>query len=140
MRRRGYERERFGAPPGRHGREQKGLEGIIVSKEDIADIIGGNSDKLVQHAETLGRNLKAVSSSQVRNIFNYVASMPKYDKFRLDTLRPKVAYVASKEGGLRSLRGVLEQAIPLVKDEQSFQNFRAFMEAILAYHKAYRGD
>jgi CRISPR type III-A-associated protein Csm2 len=126
---RGYERERF-----RTQRRERGE--WRISSGDISNIISGDSDKLVRHAEDLGRSLKGVSASQIRNIFNYVDSMPKYDKFRLDTLRPKVAYAASKERGLRDFCEVLDQAIPLVRDEETFKNFRAFLEAILAYHKA----
>lgn len=121
-------------------------------KNDIPDILSGNEEKLVKDAEDFGRYLgkEGLSTSQVRNIFSDIKKMDSFERNRKDLilLRPKLAYVAGRHGKRRGrelfgaivdLQQVLDKCIQWVRDENSFQNFQNFFEAILAYHKFYGG-
>jgi CRISPR-associated protein Csm2 len=113
-------------------------------------VVEGNSKKLVEWAETVGKNLanSGLTTSQLRNVFGAVRQieMQGYSNLtqqrKLLLLKPKLAYIRGKESNrskqraLRDLEEVLSPAIELVEDEQRFRNFFDFFEAILAYHRA----
>lgn len=140
------------------------------TKEDLtAIIIDGNSEKLVEWAEKIGKYLsrdlprdQQLTTSQIRNFFGAVRKIqmdwPSADgggsgvalapragraqrAFLL--LKPKLAYAAARERrrGVEFLKDVLTQAIGDVgADRTRFENFVDFFEAILAYHRAYGGQ
>lgn len=116
---------------------------------------------LVDHAEDLGSRLKNanLTTSQIRALFGEVRqiqaqlSIGEQERARalrkLILLKPKMAYRARRERGrgVEELTSVLDPAIDLVVDgsdqeiqEQNFQRFVDFFEAILAYHKAAGGN
>lgn len=105
-----------------------------------------------------GRN--SLTNAQFRNFFSEVRRIQfkigtdkdSWDRNKADflLLRPKLAYaearvLSSKRGPekdkarIKDFRKVLEAAHSAVHDFQSFNNFLDFMEAIIAYHKAYGG-
>ncbi|GIV63108.1 MAG: hypothetical protein KatS3mg045_0447 [Bellilinea sp.] len=67
---------------------------------------------------------------------------------RLILLKPKMEYRARRERGqaVRALVDVLKPALdavtkaPVDKQDEYFNRFVEFFEAILAYHKAYGGN
>lgn len=123
----------------------------------------------MEWADRLGKDLQKqdLSTSQIRALFGEVRliqaqwSINRQRAFRrLVLLQPKMAYRARKERGravedlVRVLRPALEMVIkapPRPKGEKAplgslnnyqddnFQRFTEFFEAILAYHKAYGG-
>jgi len=118
------------------------------------------AETLVKEADGLGKKFKnqGMTTSQIRAIFNEVRqiqgmwdiSPESREKAlrRFILLKPKMAYRARKERGnaVRSLVEVLDPAADLViketvtkKQDDNFQRFVEFFEAILAYHKAYGG-
>ena len=133
-----------------------------LSPEDYAAIIErGDAQKLVAHAEAIGKYLAQVKlpSSQIRGIFgtvrriemNWEEGMPQEKRLwaqrELLLLKPKLAYQAARQRkqsggpGMELLKDVLSDAIERVgKDRERFQHFVDFFEAILAYHRAYGGD
>ena len=122
---------------------------------------------LVREAEKLGKKLEDqdLSTSQIRAIFGEVRQIQALWKKeeddkeksqlnrekalkRLILLKPKMAYRARKERGkaVADLVDVLDPAVNFViqeedqdKQDQHFERFMDFFEAILAYHKAHGG-
>ena len=108
-------------------------------------VITEGGEILVKKAEQLGKQLaRNLTTSQIRNIYGAVKKMQmkgQPDTHKLLMLKPKLAYAAKRHGGgVDTLKEVLTQAIDQVgDDQQKFNRFVDFFEAILAYHKAYDG-
>ena len=109
------------------------------------------AETMVKWAETIGQALsRQLATNQIRSIFGEVRTIE--GEWRVDSqrarrnlilLKPKMAYRARQERGtsVRDLVSVLLPAIDLVKGEDdNFQRFVEFFEAILAYHKAHGGS
>lgn len=126
------------------------------SKEDLRSIIqSDDAETLVRWADRLGRELaRNLSTSQIRGIFGTIRKIEmnwreEGDEARqmrarrdLLLLKPKLAYQAKKERGrgVKEFANVLLPAIDMVEnDTENFHRFVDFVEAILAYHKAYDG-
>ncbi len=117
---------------------------VEAVKGDLRDILAGDSQKLVEDAKKLGEYLaskrgrvKAMTTSQIRNIFSEVKAMRKFNKYEMDLLRPKLAYTARHEEVI-DLEKVLDDAIREVgNDEKKFERFKDFFEAVVAYHRRY---
>ena len=120
-------------------REENIVKNVI---EKLDSILNGDAEQLVETADKFGEHLSrgGLSTSQIRNIFNDVKKMNRYDKDKLNLLRPKIAYIAGRHGGMvKDLQRVLDNAIQKTNDEKKFNMFKEFFEAILAYHKYYGG-
>ena len=119
------------------------------------------AETLVKTADELGKDLQRqrLSTSQIRAIFGEVrqieAEWSMGNKQRSKALRklillkPKMAYRARRERSraVEALVNVLDPAVDLVvqgkdpkEQDDRFQRFVEFFEAILAYHKAYGGN
>lgn len=126
---------------GQHPRDNRSPAKVNLKPKVITE--GGKI--LVETAEKYGRKLaQSLTKSQIRNIYGAVKKMQmkgKLDTHKLLMLKPKLAYAAKRHGGgVNTLKDVLTQAIDLVgNDQQKFNRFVDFFEAILAYHKAYGG-
>lgn len=117
------------------------VEGI---KRELPSILAGDSEKLVENAERLGKHLsRRLSTSQIRSIFGEVKQMREYEEHRLNLLRPKMAYTAGRHRKtvreIVDLQEVLDECIKRTSSEKEFENFKNFFEAILAYHRYYGG-
>lgn len=90
-------------------------ENVIENvKRDLDSILDGDSEKLVNNAEKLGRHLGRVTrmtTSQIRNIYSDVKQMQKFNKYELNLLRPKMAYSARRNQPTQDLQIVLDLAI-----------------------------
>lgn len=120
---------------------------------NLSDILKGDKRKLVDTAEKFGKYLaeKQLSTSQIRNIFSETKRMKSYEENKNDLLllKPKLAYIAGRHGKrdksgkltgpVPDLARVLEKCIENIDDDDAFQNFKDFFEAILAYHRYYGG-
>jgi CRISPR-associated protein Csm2 len=132
------------------------LSSIKISEGDLKKIIQeGNTKLLVERAEQIGETLaRQLTTSQIRNIFGTVRQIEmswttqatederRWAARQLMLLKPKLAYQARRERGkgVEQLAGILVPAIDLVgEDQQRFQQFVDFFEAILAYHTAHGG-
>ncbi len=128
-----------------------------------------SGELLVREADRFGRILASkdldLSTSQIRSLFGEVrqiqgewavarqkgeaaAAERKKVLRRLILLKPKMEYRARRERGqaVRALVDVLKPALdavtqaPAEKQDEYFNRFVEFFEAILAYHKAYGGN
>ena len=118
-------------------------------------ITQGANKEMVAYAEEQGRYMATartekgesnLTSSQFRNIYGELKriQMGGFDSqsssFYL--LRPKVAYSYGRNKdnlGLKRFKEIFDLAVKSVSDAKTFNNFCMFMEAIIAYHRAYGG-
>ena len=124
------------------------------SPQELETIIRNptGAETLVSYANQIGKALaeQRLTTNQIRAIFGEVRRIEgdwKSNQERanrsLILLKPKMAYRARRESGqgVKNLVSVLDPAIDLVGgDEKNFTRFVDFLEAILAYHKAYGGN
>lgn len=149
--------------------QSKGSSIEHPTSQDLRTIITdpNGAEKLVEWASRLGKSLKelGLTTSQIRALFGEVRqiqaewSINRQRAFRrLVLLRPKMAYRARKERGkaVEELVSVLDPALEYVikapprpknqspgtgnNQDDNFQRFAEFFEAILAYHRAYGGQ
>lgn len=131
------------------------VDDVVVENvlKNIPDILEGDSKKLIENADALGEYLarNKLSTSQIRNIFNEIKLMKKFEECRdrLLLLKPKLAYLAGRHGkrtreglvgAVPDLVKVLSKCIDEIHNEQNFENFKQFFEAVLAYHRYYGGE
>ncbi len=107
-------------------------------------------EQSILYSEFLGRYLVFLdlSTSQIRNVYGEVMrlKMKGFSANELVLLKPRLAYTTERKGtdGSRKFREVIEKALDKViftkeKQEELFQNFANFFEAILAYHRSFGG-
>lgn len=130
----------------------------VPDKGTIERIITqGDPETLVKWAEDIGKAIaRQVTSSQLRNVFGTARQIQlrwpsDSDAAYRDAvlLRPKLGYFAKRERGrgMEDLRRILTPALEEMsrstdpKERQNrFNRFVEFLEAIVAYHKAYGGN
>ncbi|MDR1222284.1 MAG: type III-A CRISPR-associated protein Csm2 [Tannerella sp.] len=111
-------------------------------------IIKGVTKELVDYAKYAGKYMadNKLTNSKIRTIYGEIKriQMSTFDKeesaFLL--LKPKVAYALGRDAtnkGLQAFKKIFDLCSEKVTDQKSFQNFCNFMEAILAYHRAFGG-
>lgn len=100
--------------------------------EELADdFLGGNSK---------GRDSKnKLSTSQVRTVLTEIQKMKRYDHNKIQLLRPKLAYAAGRHRGKVKDFQELMEALFKKLNEDNFENFKYFIEALVAYHKYHGG-
>ncbi|MEO0020719.1 MAG: type III-A CRISPR-associated protein Csm2 [candidate division WOR-3 bacterium] len=142
-------------PEAKYFREYKPTE---KAREHIEEIVRkGNVRLLNTFAQELGQIFinkmgkeKELTTSQVRSILDDIQSIDtsSEDSVRreLELLRPKLAYAAGRhKGRVKQFQGVIDYAIELVTDPNTkapasmFENLKAFIEAVVAYHRYYGG-
>ena len=125
------------------------FEDFNLDNEKLSSIIkDGNAKILNQYASELAQRFvtrrgreKELTTSQIRNIFDTIQRMTKYEENKLQLLRPKLAYLAGRHGGrVKEFRKLIESSLSFVTDDNTFINFKNFLEAIVAYHKFYGGS
>ncbi len=106
------------------------------------------SPALVQYAEDMGKFMaeNGLTNSKIRSIYGEIKRIQmgefEREKSSFFLLKPKVAYALGRDDkneGLRLFKLIFDEASKSVRDQKSYQNFSNFIEAILAYHKAYGG-
>lgn len=118
---------------------------LVFQKEWI--LTGANSD-LVNYAEDAGKFManNGLTNSKIRSIYGEIKriQMGEFEKEKSSfyLLKPKVAYALGRDDrneGLKLFKKIFDLSSSSVTDQKSYQNFCSFIEAILAYHKAYGG-
>lgn len=102
------------------------------AKPDYNDYI----DKVKRY---LAEHYKRMTTAQLRNIFSRVRNIENRQQLYL--LRPKLAYVAgrSETDEMKTMLFLLDQLIANVDCSEKLEQFKAFYEAVIAYHKYYGG-
>ena len=111
-------------------------------------IATGADDELVQFAEKIGKAMAdgGLTNSKIRSIYGEIKRIQSGEFEKLKSsfylLKPKVAYALGRDKnnkGLQLFKAVFDKCYTDVKDKQTYENFCNFIEAILAYHKAFGG-
>jgi len=112
---------------------------------DLKEIIeNGNVKKMNDFCNEYGKKFaeRGLSTSQIRKIFDTILSMREYNENYLHLLRPKIAYTVGKHKRkipiIEEFGKLIEDAIKLT-NEKNFENFKNFVEALVAYHKFHGG-
>jgi CRISPR-associated protein Csm2 len=131
-----------------------GIDGV---QKIPAWVQNGITKESIEYAESFGKYLASnqFSTSQIRNVFSEIKSLQmKGEKGFTDTplllLKPKLAYSKARKTGRGSeaagdLEKVLSKGIDSIisgdkNKYEKFENFANFFEAILAYHKSFKGN
>lgn len=118
------------------------------TEEDLTEIIEkGNVKKLNEIGEKLGQYYASqkLSTSQLRNILNEIEIVSRhgYDEKRLQFLRYKLAYTAGRHSRTKVIKDdffpLMDSAIQKV-NQNNFEHFKNFVEAIVAYHRYHGGE
>jgi CRISPR-associated protein Csm2 len=112
---------------------KNGLKSELL-KFKQSDKIDAIFEKTEDFVEEYGKD---VSTHQLRNIFQEIKKAK--DVASLKLIRPNLAYIAGRLDNIKAKTFVafLDSLIKEVKDETTLENFKDFMEAIVAYHKFY---
>jgi|WetSurMetagenome_2_1015567.scaffolds.fasta_scaffold08620_3 CRISPR-associated protein Csm2 len=117
-------------------------------------ITKGANKAFVTYAEAAGKQManKGLTTSKIRNIFGEIKRIQvsgfEKEKSSFYLLSPKVAYAVGREkstnrgsiDGILLFQDIFKKATEQVTDTKSYKNFCDFMEALVAYHKAFGGD
>lgn len=142
----------------RNGNQNKnGNKPKIDAKEEAAKIFAKNNflvswiengadEALPDYAEFMGKAMadNKLTSSKIRSVYGEIKriQMGEFAKEKASfyLLRPKVAYAVGRDKeniGLQLFKLVFDKSAKCVKDKDTFLHFANFMEAVLAYHRAY---
>lgn len=134
----------FGRNPGRVNPVQ-----WINSNNFDSKWITDEADKaMVEYAEKAGKYMadQKLTNSKIRSIYGEIKriQMGEFSKEKASfiLLSPKVAYALGRDDrntGLQLFKQIFDLSAKYVNDQNTFNNFCDFFEAILAYHKAYGG-
>lgn len=122
---------------------------INVDESRLSKILAGDMVELNKYAEELAkhflegngrdRDSKKLSTSQMRTVLTEIQKMKQYDLNKIQLLRPKLAYAAGRhKGKVRDFRELME-ALFRKLNKDNFENFKYFIEALVAYHKYHCG-
>ena len=112
----------------------------------VSWIENGADEALPDYAEFIGKAMaeKNLTSSKIRSVYGEIKriQMGEFakEKSSFYLLRPKVAYAVGRDKeniGLQLFKLVFDKSAKCVKDKDTFLHFANFMEAVLAYHRAY---
>ena len=101
---------------------------------------------MLDYAEFIGKasSEKNLTSSKIRSIYGEIKRIQMGEFAKENSsfylLRPKVAYAVGREKtnvGLQLFKLLFDKSAKCVKDKDTFLHFANFMEAVLAYHRAY---
>jgi CRISPR type III-A-associated protein Csm2 len=122
----------------------------LNTSQRVEKILGGDTDLLLQESEKLGRELAKndLSNSQIRNIYSTVKRISSgrqfsgSEKHELKLLIPKIQYAVAREQrspkAWKSLGDMLTLCIQQVDNQDNFNHFAEFFEAIVAFHYSER--
>ena len=104
--------------------------------------------ELVSYAEEAGKYManNGLTNSKIRSIYGEIKRIQmgvfEKEKAAFFLLKPKVAYALGRDDkneGLKLFKMIFDKCSNDVCNQKSYLNFCNFIEAILAYHKAYGG-
>lgn len=115
---------------------------------DSSWITKGATTLMVKYSEEMGKFMadNKLTNSKIRSIYGEIKRIQmgsfEKEKSAFFLLKPKVAYALGRDDkneGLKLFKLIFDRCSADVTDQKTYQNFCNFIEAILAYHKAYGG-
>lgn len=149
-----YQGNRGGNPGYRNDQRGRSFEGETPENKfasmpyDSSWIKNGASEEMVKYAEIAGQYLakNGLTNSKIRSIYGEIKriQMGEFEKEKSSffLLKPKVAYALGRDAnnkGLKLFKLIFDRCSADVSNQQTYLNFCNFIEAILAYHKAFGG-
>ena len=142
---------------GNGSQNKNGNKPKIDAKEEAAKIFAKNKflvswiengadEALPDYAEFMGKAMadNKLTSSKIRSVYGEIKriQMGEFakEKSSFYLLRPKEKYTEGRDKeniGLQLFKLVFDKSAKCVKDKDTFLHFANFMEAVLAYHRAY---
>ncbi len=121
-----------------------------AQKERIKKALAGDGRQLVELARAIGEKLAGktgdgkskgrLSTSQLRSVLDDIQRMTAYDEYKLQLLRPRLAYAAGRHGGaVKDFQEIIEAAIEQT-NAGNFRQFKDLVEAIVGYHRYFGGE
>ena len=102
-----------------------------------------NPRKFVEYAEEFVKrqNVKSrISTNQLRNIYEYILKIKDANSPELYLLKPKLAYLVGRKNIPEQFRKEIENMINNITKDEQLENFKKFMEAVVAYNKIHGGN
>lgn len=140
---------RTGGPSNNNGAPKVNAESKFHELSyDSAWIKTGATPQMVTYAEEAGKFMgqNKLTNSKIRSIYGEIKRIQMGDfereKSSFYLLKPKVAYALGRDEhneGLKLFKLIFDKCSADVTDQKTYHNFCNFIEAILAYHKAYGG-
>jgi len=118
-------------------------EHIEYFKNNVLELDYTNYDLFCDNVKAYAEKLKSgkVTTSMMRNVYSRIMNS---DNIRdLKVLRPRFAYISGrneKNNVLRSFMELLDYLVKNMNNQQHIENFKRFMEAIVAYRKYVGSD
>ncbi len=121
----------------------------------------GITEEVINYAEALAYHLierrengsvikeRSFSTSQLRSFFSEIRriELKEFEKSKSNfiMLKPKLVYAIARNKSkapkqYELFKEVVESLLKKVDSEEKFKNFVLFMEAVVAYHKAFGGE
>lgn len=128
--------------------KENAVQEFFKLKYDSKWITNQATSEMVDYAEKAGEFMakNGLTNSKIRSIYGEIKRIQMGDfekeKSSFFLLKPKVAYALGrdeKNEGLKLFKLIFDQCFGNVTNHRNYQNFCNFIEAILAYHKAYGG-
>ncbi len=116
------------------GNEQEAINNLFAGSDRETFLLERTEEMVTEWLKN------AISGSQLRKLFNAVAALKRevdYEK-ELHRIRIQLIYIAARQNNEKAfnfvsfVRKILND---INGDEQKFETFKDFMEAVLSYHK-----
>ncbi|MGB9863622.1 MAG: type III-A CRISPR-associated protein Csm2 [Candidatus Saccharicenans sp.] len=121
---------------------------VPIDEARIKKILAGDAAEMNKYADQLGRYYTGsknerdnLSTSQIRNVLDEIHKMKEFSSTKLELLRPKLVYAAGKHNKVVRLRQFVDLMNKTINhvNKDNFEQFKNFVEAIVAYHRFYGG-
>jgi CRISPR type III-A-associated protein Csm2 len=87
-----------------------------------------------------GGRQKNVSTSQLRKIYDAILNVKNFNSPELYLLKPKLAYLKGRNLVPVQFLNKINSLIDNIKSKEHLDNFKKYMEAVVAYNKEYGKD
>lgn len=81
-----------------------------------------------------------ISSSQLRNLYEYVLKVDDVSDKNLVLLKPKLVYIKKRNNLDKDFVNFISNLISNINSNKELENFKDFFEAIVAYNKEHGDD
>ncbi|PKQ67673.1 type III-A CRISPR-associated protein Csm2 [Raineya orbicola] len=118
---------------------EKGLEHFGELKNELLNFQKSSKiDEVFNKTEEFVKNYsQSITAHQLRNIYQEIKKANEVLDLKL--LRPNLAYIAGRldKGEGKEFVAFVDALIREVDSKEKLENFKDFMEAVVAYHKFY---
>lgn len=81
---------------------------------------------------------EVITSTQLRNMYSEIIKMKDFTELQL--FRPRLAYIAGRNGKSREMIMFFDNLAGKVANNTQLKNYQVFMEALVSYQKFFHGE